>query len=342
MSTMHYFAGGNTAKGFFSCFEDIVTEQQRKRMFYIKGGPGVGKSSLMKKIGLAGEKAGLKVEYFHCSSDPDSLDGVAFPEKGAALMDGTSPHVYDPGLPGVRDTLVSLGDYLDEDQLRPHLDDIRKCQREISSRFARCYQYLAAAENILAAAPQGTENPRKARDLAAEWTEHLPLRGGMGRRRSFFARAFTPKGLLEATSFPPETRAYLVERPFGARADSLMNRLDQCMGDRGLDRIALLDPLSPEHVEKLWLPDHGMLFGLTEKKEGFEPVKAERLFDLTSGEEYSFDRNAYELLCQRGLEQLVQAKSLHDELEEPYIRSMDFARHSQKQKELYSLLGLEE
>ena len=342
MSTMHYFAGGNTAQGFFSCFEDMVQEKQRKRMFYIKGGPGVGKSSLMKKIGLAAEKAGWEVEYFHCSSDPESLDGVAFPEKGVALMDGTSPHVYDPAVPGARDTLVSLGDYLDEKQLRPALEDVRRIQGEISRRFGRCYQYLAAAEKILAAAPQGTENQEKARNLAAEWIEALPLRGGIGRRRSFLGRAFTPKGLVEVTMFPANTRHFLVECPFGAWADDLMSRLDQAMGDRGLDRIALLDPLSPGHMEKLWLPAHGLVFGCVAKDASPSAVKAERLFDLSPGEEYSFDRNAYELLCQRALEQLVQAKSLHDELEAPYIRSMDFGRLGEKKKELFSLLGLEE
>lgn len=342
MSTMHYFAGGNTARGFFSCFEDIMPETQRKRMFYIKGGPGVGKSSLMKKIGLAAEKAGWEVEYFHCSSDPDSLDGVAFPEKGVALMDGTSPHVYDPAVPGARDTLVSLGDFLDEKQLRPALEDVRRIQGEISSRFGRCYHYLAAAHEILAAAPQGSENPEKARDLAAEWIKALPLRGGIGRRRSFLGRAFTPGGLVEVTVFPPDTRQFLVECPFGAWADGLMARLDQAMGDRGLDRIVLLDPLSPVHMEKLWLPVHGLVFGCTAKEGIPSAVKAEEVFDLTRDEEHSFDRNAYELLCQRALEQLIQAKSLHDQLEAPYIRSMDFARLNEKQKELFSLLGLEE
>ena len=118
MQSIHYFAGANTARGFESCFDNILPPDMRKRMFFIKGGPGVGKSSLMRRVGEEAEKQGLKVCYFHCSSDPDSLDGVCLPERGIGLMDGTAPHVYDPSVPGARDVLLSLGDYLDERRSR--------------------------------------------------------------------------------------------------------------------------------------------------------------------------------------------------------------------------------
>ena len=66
MQAIHYFPGGNTAEGFCSHFGDILPAPVRRRMFYLKGGPGVGKSTLMRRVGEAAEKAGLEVEYFHC------------------------------------------------------------------------------------------------------------------------------------------------------------------------------------------------------------------------------------------------------------------------------------
>lgn len=42
--------------------------------------------------------------------------------------------------------------------------------------------------------------------------------------------------------------------------------------------------------------------------------------------EQSFDRNAYELLIQRAIEQLSAAKKLHDELESHYVGHMDFLK----------------
>lgn len=342
MEAMHYLAGGNTANGFYSCFDDIMPKEKRRQMYYIKGGPGVGKSSLMKKIGAAAGDAGWKVEYFHCSSDPDSLDGVAFPEKGIAFMDGTAPHVYDPVLPGARDTLVSLGDYLDTEKLRPEAKELAALQKEISEKFARCYHYLAAAGEILKAAPQGTENAEKAKNLASDWGRRLPLRGGRGRRRACFSRAFTPKGLYTVTGIPETAQQHLLECPFGCYADALMERLDRMMEDRGLDRIAFLNPLNPSKTDMLWLPDFDLLFGCVGPGSAKAALPQDAVFDAAPREEYSFDLNAYELLCQRALEQLAQAKALHDELERPFIRNMDFARLEEKRKAIFSEIGLVE
>lgn len=34
---------------------------------------------------------GFDVEYHHCSSDNNSVDGVVFPQVGVAFIDGTAP-----------------------------------------------------------------------------------------------------------------------------------------------------------------------------------------------------------------------------------------------------------
>ena len=119
MHSIHFFAGANTAHGFYSCFDHILPARERKRMYFIKGGPGVGKSTLMRRVAQTAEEKGLDVLYYHCSSDPDSLDGICLPARGMGMMDGTAPHVYDPAVPGARDTLLSLGNHLDEAALMP-------------------------------------------------------------------------------------------------------------------------------------------------------------------------------------------------------------------------------
>jgi len=44
------FPGGNTCEGFYS-FYDYIIEPDATRIFVVKGGPGVGKSTFMRKIG---------------------------------------------------------------------------------------------------------------------------------------------------------------------------------------------------------------------------------------------------------------------------------------------------
>ena len=92
MAVRRYFLGANTAKGFFSVYEDFCKPDSGNFLYVIKGGPGCGKSSFMKAIGRAAEDAGLDVEYVLCSGDPDSLDAVVFPALNTAIVDGTAPH----------------------------------------------------------------------------------------------------------------------------------------------------------------------------------------------------------------------------------------------------------
>lgn len=330
MQAIHYFPGGNTAEGFCSHFGDILPAPMRRRMFYLKGGPGVGKSTLMRRVGEAAEKAGLEVEYFHCSSDPDSLDAVCLPQKGTALMDGTAPHVYDPVAPGARDTLVSLGDFLDEAALRPCVDEILRLQAAISGRFRRCYCYLGGARNVLEAARPGREDPRRAHELAAEWADTLPLRGGGGSLRHLFGSAYTPRGRVDLVTRMDLKQRMTVDCPFGLDADTLMTEAARQATMRGLHVVALMDPLCPARISHVIIPAHGigLLSGRRGPTEQGEWLDTERLFQMQeeAEKEQSFDRNAYELLIQRATEQLSAAKKLHDELESHYVGHMDFLK----------------
>ena len=91
-SIKRVFPGGNTAKGFYSYYDQIIGTEAT-RLFIIKGGPGVGKSSFMKKIAQDMTEKGYDVELHQCSSDNGSLDGVVIPALKIAMIDGTAPHV---------------------------------------------------------------------------------------------------------------------------------------------------------------------------------------------------------------------------------------------------------
>ena len=135
------FPGNNSIRGFFSYYDSNLREAER--VFVLKGGPGTGKSSLMK--GLAAEflEKGCDVELWRCSSDPDSLDGIWIPHCGAAVVDGTSPHVVEPRYPGVKEEIVDLGDCWDEAKLMRRKEDIVALTDRISEAFGRAYEHLA-------------------------------------------------------------------------------------------------------------------------------------------------------------------------------------------------------
>jgi hypothetical protein len=103
------FLGGNTEQGFYSYYDNILPKDKATKIFIIKGGPGVGKSTFMKEIGKVLHNKGYDLEYMHCSSDINSIDGLVVPKINIALLDGTSPHVVDPKYPGVVDETIDLG-----------------------------------------------------------------------------------------------------------------------------------------------------------------------------------------------------------------------------------------
>ena len=56
------------------------------------GRSGCGKSTLLRRIAAHLEEQGETVELIHCSSDPDSLDGVICGARKFSVVDSTPPH----------------------------------------------------------------------------------------------------------------------------------------------------------------------------------------------------------------------------------------------------------
>ena len=121
------FPGAMGPEGFISCFDHLMPEAKLRRLLILKGGPGVGKSTFMRRIHALLSSQGEETTLYFCSGDPDSLDAVAAPEAGILILDGTAPHIVDPVIPGARDSLINLGVCLDEAAMRPRLEHIRAC-----------------------------------------------------------------------------------------------------------------------------------------------------------------------------------------------------------------------
>lgn len=88
---LRFFLGANTPQGFVSRFDQLADVDEGWRAFIIKGGPGSGKSTMMKKTAQRLEDDDA-LEMIHCSSDVDSLDGVISPKYKISIADGTPPH----------------------------------------------------------------------------------------------------------------------------------------------------------------------------------------------------------------------------------------------------------
>lgn len=323
------FAGANTPSGFFSYFHSIF--DGCVRVFYLKGGPGMGKSSLMKRIAERQQTMGHEVSLFYCSSDPASLDGMVDETSRCAVLDATAPHVCDPFYPGARDTLVSLGDYLNEPALRREKSEIERLQAEIAREFRASSFYLAAAANVRECAriePDPVQAQKAVNTLAERLTAPKNESRGIGAEKRFFLSAHTCKGEIHwGSQFSPGITVRILT-PFGGNADAVLRLLENRARESGVSVLAFPDPLDPSRLNHLYFPDLPLFVTS-------DDLPCAEILSPFPSDECAPDP-LYADLLEKAHAQIARAKAMHDELETLYTPQMDFSRLTQAETRIIS------
>jgi len=145
-----FFAAANSFSGFKSIFDSVFDRRNTTRTFIIKGGPGTGKSTILKKLCDFGKEQNLYHEALFCSSDPYSLDGVILSNGrcSVAFLDGTSPHEQDANYPGAFDEIVNLGESFDFEALSSSKDIILSLNSKKKEAYRNAYSLLKIAGEI--------------------------------------------------------------------------------------------------------------------------------------------------------------------------------------------------
>lgn len=138
-----WFMGCNSQNGFYSLFGQFTRPEEGWRCILIKGGPGTGKSTLMKRVIKLALQRGQPVEEIHCSSDAASLDGVILPRQMTVLLDATPPHALEPQFPGAVEQPFSLYGCWNEELLFTRREEIVRLGREISGLHWQAVRYLS-------------------------------------------------------------------------------------------------------------------------------------------------------------------------------------------------------
>ncbi len=331
----YVYPGGNTKRGFHSFYRQGLAGMER--IFILKGGPGTGKSTLIRRIGAAMLERGYDVEYWICSSDNDSLDGVLIPAIGVAMIDGTAPHVVDPQYPGALESIINLGDHWDEELLARYKQEIVACCTYISEHFNLAYEKLAEAGALreeIAARQAARRDEEKLARLASRLSTDIfhPQRD---QARHLFSSALTPKGLIRqahALSKGYPYRYVLQGAPGSGQAEIFATLISSAQ-DSGKEMEIYHCAYDAQEVELLLFPEIGVAVLNADALEEGEISPTDQVVDLQSllmaeGKEEA--PQAKELAAQFdnlvGLAAgfIAQAKEMHDDLESYYIRSMDF------------------
>ncbi|MBO5907292.1 MAG: hypothetical protein J6Q85_03990 [Clostridia bacterium] len=335
-ATEKYFAAANGYTGFVSYFDEVFNPREYERIFVLKGGPGTGKSSFMRKIKNALSNTQCKIEEIFCSSDPKSLDGIicTAENKKIALLDGTSPHERDAKIPGAVDSIINLGDNWDEEWLRGYRNEILSLSKEKRDAYATAYFYLrlagVAAEEIKRCETSYC-NIKNLKTKAKSLAEKVSASGN-GKTKTRLISSFGRYGEYKLDTFlSPENSVF---SPVGREGEKalFMRALYGYLCEREADMTVCPSPLDKDVIEAIYLSESRTLFTVAEVGESVE---------LSEKPSHSQEVLMEGVRCANTIrhDAMLEAErwfsiasDLHFRLEKIYTRAMNF----EKNEELYT------
>ena len=334
-----FFLGANTPSGFHSLYGELYDPSDGWTAYILKGGPGTGKSTLMRQVAARCVQAGVPCEIIRCASDPASLDAVRIEQNKVCIADGTAPHTIEPKYPGAVETTLDLSAYRDDAPLRARREQILQLYAENAAHHARAVRFLQAAESLsrdvrrLALQCIDTDKiERYASRLASR--RFGPPRGTVGTEKKRFLSAVTPDGvyLHRDTIDALCVETLVIDDPYGAVSAVLLGALRRYALGTGLDVVSCLHPLHPDAgPQHLLLPQIG--FGVVTRNtfqqlEGTSTVHASRFTDGSAIRRHrsriAFSRRTEKELLEEAVRASANALTVHNELESHYKACMDF------------------
>ena len=330
-----FFAAANTEEGFCSLYDDIFSPETLRHITILKGGPGTGKSTLMRQIGIEAETRGLETEYYYCSSDTDSLDGVLIPSLGTAVIDGTAPHMTDPKFPGAVERILNLGEAFDFAALSRRREEIISLSRHKSEAYRTAYRYLFTAGRMA----------RELTELSEPAFLFPKADAAIGRLVGSFRRA--KKGTVkirylsaigvhgERTLDTLRTRAThtcAVTDKYGL-GYLFMARLRAALTEKGIGMTVCPTPLIRSRTESIYIEGEDLFVFVTDDETAQTCEKIINVSRFLRRETLAdhrgrlrFSEKCLRTLLDGALESLAEAGETHAALERIYTSAMDFSR----------------
>lgn len=351
MKQIDFFMGANSPDGFYSFYSELNEPKKERRSFLIKGGAGTGKSSVMRKIAETFSEKESLTELIHCSSDPDSLDGVILHSAGCSVIDATLPHSVEPRFPGGFQTVINLCEYFDEEKLESRLTEIVRLQEENADCHKKCRGLLKCADILL------KDNARQVEeftDFEKINSQALKIcrrelkktcRGGIEHKR--LLSAVTNQGVVcyweTAQRLCP--RIYLLRDEYGVSSSAMLGVIRLYALSGGYEVFCCYCPLTPGgKLEHIFIPSLGLGF-VTENRYNdmskitpYKVINYTRFTDveaLKSRKNFlSFNKKVAGEIISSAVSVLKRAKEIHDELEKQYTDAVSFEKVDEKTAEV--------
>ena len=343
IAPVSFFFGANRKHKYVSLFGEAYNPREGGKHYILKGGPGTGKSTLMKKLALELEQKGYLVERGYCSADPHSLDIVIAPEINFSILDGTSPHVLDATYPGVTEFVVNLSEAWDKSYLNEYKTAIINLTDENKKMHKKAADFLCVAsqlqlENMRYC--EGITDKAKLHSFATRLCKReIPVKKGVarGRCQKRFLSAISPDGVVLQydTIVALSEKIITISDEYSACAPYIMSCIADYATENGYDIYACYCPLFPTvKIEHIIIPELKLCF-FTENKAHYsldtesKKIRATRFLNKENlaeiKETLRFNKKTQDEMLQEVVRKISVAKGVHDRLEDYYIRATDFA-----------------
>ena len=336
-----FFLAANSFSGFVSNFYDNYFPEKGYRVFIIKGGPGTGKSSFMKKAAKAAKDKNMSVTVCPCSSDPDSLDAVIIEDIKTVIFDGTSPHIVEAKYPGVCENIIDLGKFWDTDKLQKNRYQIISASNINSAFHKTAALYLSACgemrRDTFLTAKSYTKREKAIKFAQKICESYIPEKfSGRGFEHIRYIEGITPKGIV---TFPESVcggigRTVVINDNTGSASSLICDYIRRIAISRGYEIITVKNPYLPDLItDHIIIPELDFSI-VTENKTVKFPNELPRVYSRRFSDpkqkaakkaRITFNEKVEKELLSSAQEMLKKAKNSHDILEKFYIESMDFA-----------------
>ena len=314
----HYFAGINSKDGFVNNFNNINTTKNGIT-YILKGGPGTGKSTLMKKVGMFFATRGEQVDFFHCSSDVNSLDGIFLPTHGVAIVDGTAPHIIEATMPAIKENLINLGEYINQN-VQKNSKKVEKLLENKKKHYNMAYMFLKCAGTLFDANEQLGDADTK--ETTENLLQSLDLKTSKQyKKRELFLTAVDTKiiSLLSKNKYSKILCLNLSQKANHIVFAELANYAEK----NNISHTLLKEVLNTSFIEAIEFNDINLLIYSCPTTLNKEALKNQKTINL--------------LTFQAG-SHIEKARKIHKKVEKIYIKHTNFDKITQITEDLIFLI----
>jgi hypothetical protein len=265
----HYFAEGLTSKGYISLLSNIVSGCQR--IYILLGGPGTGKSTAIKMLGLEMLERGYEVDFLRSANEPDTIAGFIIREAAFVVLNAQEIFPMRWRAPGVTENFFDFSTFCDEQKLLKLRKKILSAEQQLSVLQVHLDEILASigrqweknsANNLNDCEDSSTVNCGIKRwlseDLVAPWplVQHALEQLQKSVTVPCFLHGLTPEGWLNlAPHYLSDFDQIRLEGKETAEALNWVLREAQQLGQ--IMEI-VLHPLNPDNIIGIVFPQRNL------------------------------------------------------------------------------------